>query len=623
MDGTRLIRGREPLRPPYGGGALVELQADPQRAHALREAARMLPSHDLTPRQTCDLELLASGAFTPLEGFMGRADYDSVCAQQRLSDGRLWPIPITLDVPPALAARLSIGDRLALRDAEGVALALLTVGEIWERDRVCEAEQLFGTAHPAHPEARALRAAHTTCVAGRLELIEWPAHHDFRELRRTPAELRQRLGAGGTMNVLGYFPRHLLHRAHVRFTRRAALRHDAALLILAAVGRRDHEDESAHYARVRALRAALDHYPRGLAILNLVELSARRCGARAALLQAIVARNFGCTHLVLEHDYADEGEGATGEPRYGQYRWQETLVAHERELGIEIVPFRDLVHEEDRPEYFLLPRPTRTAAAAPPDAARRSEIVRYFSYPSVLREWQKPFRGRPEQGLTIFFTGLSGAGKSTLARRLGARLMEIGERHVTLLDGDVVRKHLSAGLGFSREDRDRNVLRLGYVASLITQHRGVAICAPIAPYAATRAQVRAMIEPYGGFVEVYVATPLAVCEARDRKGLYARARAGLIEGFTGISDPYEPPEAAELVIDTSQLSPEEAVARILAYLVEAGHLSESALTTAAAATSPAALWPAPFAAVPPPHAHLRHRDAVGTAPSRGDDVSAV
>ncbi len=579
MDGTRLIRGREPVRPPYGG-RLIQLQAEPERARELKEAARALPAHDLTSRQTCDLELLACGAFSPLAGFMGRADYDSVCARQRLSDGQLWPVPITLDVPPECAARLSIGDRLALRDAEGVVLALLTISEIYERDLVREAEQLLGTAHPAHPEAGALRGAHPTCVAGQLEVIELPVHHDFCELRRPPAELRRLFDARGVTNVLGYFPRHLLHRAHVQFTRRAALLHEASLLILATVGRRDHEDDSAHYARVRALRAALDHYPPGLATLNLLELSVRRCGARAALLQAIVARNFGCTHLVLEHDYAEEGVGASGEPCYGQYRWQETLIAHEREIGIETVLLRDLVHEEDRPEYFLLSRPRRDATASRTDEARSAEIARWFAYPSVLREWQKPFHERFEQGLTIFFTGLSGAGKSTLARRLRAQLMEIGERHVTLLDGDVVRKHLSAELGFSREDRDRNVLRLGYVASLITQHRGVAICAPIAPYAATRAQVRAMIAPHGGFVEVYVATPLAVCEARDRKGLYARARAGLIEEFTGVSDPYEPPQNAELVIDTSRLSVDQAVGHILAYLVEAGYLSESALVAA-------------------------------------------
>jgi sulfate adenylyltransferase len=572
MDGVRLLRNDDNAQSPYGGGRLVQFEPDPARARALREAARSLPSHDLTPRQICDLELLAEGAFTPLTGFMGRADYESVCAHQRLADGRLWPVPVTLDIPEALADRLTVGDQLVLRDAEGVALAVLTVSEIFERDLLAEAENLYGTTRPSHPEVATLLNAHRTCVAGRLELIEWPTHYDFLPWRRRPAEVRGLLAAEGKARVLGYFPRHLLHRAHVRFTRRAALRHDAGLLILAAVGRRDHEYEGAHYARVRALRAAMGRYPSGLAMLNLVELSVRRCGARAALLQAIVARNYGCTHLVLEHDYDDAGEAATGEPCYGRYRWQEQLIAHERELGIETVLFRDLVQEEDRPELFLLSRPSRGF-----DEAQASELARWFSYPSVLREWQKPFRERTAQGLTIFFTGLSGAGKSTLARRLCARLMELGSRHVTLLDGDVVRKHLSAGLGFSREDRDRNVLRLGYVASLITQHRGVAICAPIAPYAATRAKVRAMVAQHGGFVEIYVSTPLSVCEARDRKGLYARARAGLIQAFTGISDPYEPPASPELSIDTSVMTTEQAVAYILAYLVEHGYLPQSAL----------------------------------------------
>ncbi len=278
------------------------------RARELLEAARLLPSCDLSPRQLCDLELLASGALCPLTGFMGQADYESVCAHRRLRDGRLWPILVTLDIPEALAGRLSVGDALVLRDAEGVALAVLTVGEIWERDLLEEAEQVYGTTRPTHPEVGALLRAHRPCVAGQLELIEWPAHDDFLPLRRRPAEVRGLFAAEGRTRVLGYFPRHLLHRAHVRFTRRAALRHDAGLLVLAAVGRRDHEDEGAHYARVRALRAAMAHYPRGLALLDLVELSARRCAARSALLAAIVARHFGCTHLVLEHDYAEEGE---------------------------------------------------------------------------------------------------------------------------------------------------------------------------------------------------------------------------------------------------------------------------------------------------------------------------
>lgn len=604
MDGIRLLKSLADRRPAHGGGRLVRLQAGPARARELKAAARDLLSHDLTPRQVCDLELLATGAFSPLEGFMGRTDYESVCQDGRLADGRLWPVPVTLDVPPALAERLSAGGQLALRDDEGALLAVLTIEELWERDLRREADQIYGTAHPGHPEVSRLLAGSPVCVAGRLEVVEPPLHDDFITLRRTPAELRRVFAEHGPTHLLAYFPRHLLHRAHVEFTRRAAMLHDARLLILADVGRRGPEDEGGHYARARALHAALASYPPDFAMLNLIELSPRRCGARAALLHAILARNFGCTHLVVEHDYADQGGNANGEPLYGQYRCQETVIAHEREIGIETVLFRDLVYEEDHPEHFLVRRPLPWRAADSAGAARAyeraAEIARWFSYPDVLREWQKPFHGRPEQGLTVFFTGLSGAGKSAIARCLAARLMEIGERHVTLLDGDVVRKHLSSELGFSREHRDLNVLRLGYVASLITQHRGVAICAPIAPYAAARAKVRAMVEPYGGFVEVYVSTPIEVCEARDRKGLYARARAGLIQGFTGVSDPYEPPASAEIVIDTTTISVRAAAERILAYLTAAGYLSGTILA-AAEGTRPLRIAPPEIGPAVPGH----------------------
>lgn len=580
MDGMRLMKSLADLRPAHGG-RLVRLQASLERARELKEAARDLLSHDLTPRQVCDLELLATGAFSPLQGFMRRTDYQSVCREGRLADGRLWPLPVTLEVPAALAERLAAGDQLALRDGEGVLLAVLRVEELWERDLRWEAHQVYGTERSDHPEVARLLATSPVCVAGPLEVIEPSWHDDFADLRRTPAELRRVFAENRDAHLLAYFPRQLLHRAHVEFTRRAALLHDARLLILADVGRRGPEDEGGHYARVRALRAALESYPPGLATLNLVELAPRRCGTRAALLHAILARNFGCTHLVVEHDYADQGDGADGKPLYGQYRCQEAVIAHEREIGIETVLFRDLVYEEEHPEHFLVRRPLPWRAAGGAGAVsayeRTAEVARWFSYPEVLREWCKPFHNRPEQGLTVFFTGLSGAGKSAIARCLAARLMEIGERHVSLLDGDVVRKHLSSELGFSREHRDLNVLRLGYVASLITQHRGVAICAPIAPYAATRAKVRAMIEPYGGFVEVYVSTPIEVCEARDRKGLYARARAGLIQRFTGVSDPYEPPASAEIVIDTTTISVRAAAERILGWLAAAGYLSGAVL----------------------------------------------
>jgi sulfate adenylyltransferase len=581
MEVIRLLRTQE-LKPPYGG-VLVDLRVYHRRAQELHGAARDLSSLDLTARQIADLELFATGAFSPLTGFLGRADYERVCTDMRLSDGRLWPMPLVLDVTPAMAATLTSGQRVALRDGEGTMLAVLTIAEIWERELEYEAECIYSTCAAAHPEVRELQgAARTVCLAGKLEVTELPVHHDFAGLRATPAALRRELLRQGERRLIGYPVERLLHRAHVEFTQRMARLHNAPLLIQGLIGRR-YLNQADHYPLVRAWRAALTQYPASTARLNLIELSSRLCGPRAALWQAIVSRNYGCTHYIGEHDCAGFGAAADGAPRYGEFQSLEALRQHAPEIGLEIIPWRELVYEEDHPEHFIAGRPISHYVHAPsdPDPAapgpehRDVEIARWFSYAAVLHEWQKSYRLRSAQGLTIFFTGLSGAGKSTIAQLLHARLMETGERPATLLDGDIVRKHLSAGLGFSREHRDMNVLRLGYVASLIVRHGGISLCAPIAPYAATRAQVRALIAPHGGFIEVYVATSLNVCEARDRKGLYARARAGLIKEFTGVSDPYEPPTAAEIVIDTAEFTAEEAVEQILAYLVREGYLVET------------------------------------------------
>ncbi len=586
----RLGTGRE-LNPPYGG-ALVNLLVGPDRAAELKAAARDLRSLDLSPRQLSDVEMLATGAFSPLASFLGQADYEAVCARMRLADGRFWPIPVTFDAPLKFAEGIKPGQAIALRDGEGALMAVFTVTEVWQPDKGAEAQCLYGTRSLAHPAVNhLLNVVGDAYLAGKLEVVELPTHHDFAALRRTPAAVRAQLQRQGVTRVAGYQPRYLMHRAHVEFTKRTVYLKDAALLIQAAVGRRGLGD-SDHFSRVRALRAVLEHYSTQAAHFNLMELSPRYGGPRAALWHAIVSKNFGCSHFIVEHDYDDQGEGAGGEPLYGQYRALESVQWHAHEIGIEVVPFRNLVQEEDQPERLLSPGRARRRlkqADRPSSGQQASEIAHWFSYPAVLEEWRKTLR----QGFTLFFTGLSGAGKSTLAQVLYARLKEFESRPVTLLDGDVVRKHISSELGFSREHRDINVLRQGYVASLITRHGGIALCAPIAPYAGTRAQVRALIEEHGDFIEIHVATPLKTCEARDRKGLYARARAGLIRNFTGVSDPYETPVNPEIVLDTSLQSADEAAGKILAYLAAQGHLAGPAAAPALpdeARRDPATLW---------------------------------
>ncbi len=570
----RLGTGQE-LNPPYGG-TLINLQASPERAIELKTASREFISLDLSPRQLCDIEMLATGAFSPLTSFMGQADYESVCAQMRLADGRLWPIPVTLDVSRAFADKLKSNQMVALRDAEGTLVAVLTVAEMWQPDRAAEAQNLYGTRSMTHPAvSHLMNAVNEIYLSGKLEIVELPQHHDFTAERATPTAVRAQLRRQAAGRVVAYQPRHLMHRTHVDFTKRTAYLSDTVLLIQVVVGRKG-LSEPDHFARVRALSAVRNYYSSQMVQLNLLELSPRYCGARASLWHAIVHKNYGCSHFIVEHDYDDQGEGATGEALYGQYRGLESVQWHAQEIGIEVVPLRHLVQEEDQPEKYLSPRRNkrRMQDALRLGSSQASEIANWFSYPKVLEEWRKTQR----HGFTLFFTGLSGAGKSTLAQVLCARLKEREERPVTLLDGDVVRKHLSSELGFSREHRDVNVIRQGYVASLITRHGGIALCAPIAPYAATRSQVRAMVEEHGDFIEIFIATPLKVCESRDRKGLYARARAGLIKNFTGVSDPYEEPMNPEIAIDTSLQSANEAVEKILSHLTAQGYLTTKAVT---------------------------------------------
>ncbi|MCR4302528.1 MAG: bifunctional sulfate adenylyltransferase/adenylylsulfate kinase [Sulfuricaulis sp.] len=600
MGGIHRLGKSKELNSPFGG-ALVNLKVTPDRAAELKAVSHDLVSVDLSPRQLADLEMLATGVFSPLQSFMGRADYEAVCARMRLADGRLWPIPVTLDISQKLAEEISPGQPVALRDAEGTLMAVLTVSEIWLRDRGAESQCLYGTRSFTHVAAnQLLNASGDTCLSGGFEVVELPMHHDFPSLRRTPAEWRAQYAQHHVTRVVGYHPRHLMHRAHVEFTKRTAYLKDAVLLIQASVGRRGLNDAD-HFSRTRALSVVLDRYASQAAQLNLLELSPRHVGARSALWHAILHKNFGCTHFIVEHDYDDQGEGATGDPMYGQYHGLDSVTWHAQEIGIEVVPFRNLVLEEDQPEKLLSLRGVSRRMKGKireTSHEQNAEIAHWFSYPAVLEEWRKTLR----QGFTLFFTGLSGAGKSTLAQVLYARLKEQEARPVTLFDGDVVRKNISSELGFSREHRDINIQRQGYIASLITRHGGIAICAPIAPYANTRAQVRAMVEEDGDFIEIYVATPLAVCESRDRKGLYARARAGLIRQFTGVSDPYDTPSNPEIVVDTSLQSANEAADKILAYLMAQGYLTrlaQTAVVQAKPTRDPATLWTSSSADVLP------------------------
>ncbi len=570
------------LIPPHGG-TLVDLQVSEEREKELARSSRDWLSWDLTPHQLCDLELLLNGAFSPLRGFMTQRDFDPVCQSMRLGDGTLWPTPITLDVPEQVANDLAPGTSLALRDPEGVMLAALHVEDVWKPDRVAEAERVFGTSNSEHPGvAHLLERTNDYYVGGTLEGTNLPFHYDFRTLRRTPAEQRAIFTRLGWRRVVAFHTRYPMHRPQHELTLRAAKEVEASLFLHPVVGLA-RPDDPGHYTRVRSYEALLRRYPHQTATLSLLNLATSLGGPREAMLHAIVRKNFGCTHLIVGRDHAGAGSDSSGAPFYGPYDAQELMKEHEAELGIEMVPFKALVYVDDRAKYMPLdevPEGTRTLDISQTELQERladgREIPEWFTFPEVAKELRRTQPPRHRRGFTVFFTGLSGSGKSTIANVLLVKFHEMGDRPVTLLDGDIVRKNLSSELGFSREHRDINIRRIGFVASEITKNGGIAICAPIAPYDIVRQQNRAVIEPLGGYILVFLDTPLDICEQRDRKGLYAKARAGLIKEFTGISDPYEVPDDADVVIDTSDMTPEEAAQKIILYLEKEGYIGASA-----------------------------------------------
>ena len=567
------------LIPPHGG-ELAQLIAPSERTDELKAHSKDWPSWDLTPRQICDVELLLSGGFSPLRGFLTKADYEGVCHNMKLASGTLWPIPITLDVKEDFAKGLKPGSsKVALRDAEGVMLAVLHVEEVWQADRKAEAQAVFGTTSAVHPGVDyLLNKGNAWYVGGRLEGVQAPAHYDFRSLRATPAELRAEFARLGWRKVVAFQTRNPMHRAHQELTFRAAKTVEANLLLHPSVGMTKPGDVD-YFTRVRCYQLLLSKYPQGTVKLALLPLAMRMGGPREAVWHALIRKNHGCTHFIVGRDHAGPGNDADGKPFYGPYDAQELFKKHQAEIGVTMVPFSMMVYLEDQDRYAPdneIPAGSRVLNISGTQLRQRlnegRDIPGWFTYPEVVRELRKSYPPRHKQGVTIFFTGLSGSGKSTIANVLMTKFLEMGGRPVTILDGDIVRKHLSSELGFSKEHRDINIRRIGYVASEITKNGGIAICAPIAPYDATRKAVRAMVESGGGFILVHVATPIEVCEGRDRKGLYAKARAGIVKEFTGISDPYEDPKDAEVMIDTSDVTPEEAAQQIILHLEQEGFI---------------------------------------------------
>ncbi|KKA29698.1 hypothetical protein TD95_004464 [Thielaviopsis punctulata] len=558
------------------GGVLKDLFArDAPRQAELAAEAEKLPALVLTERHLCDLELILNGGFSPLEGI--------VVAENRLASGVLFSMPITLDASKETIDSLALkaGSRVVLRDfRDDASLAILTVEDIYKPDKVNEAIKVFGSDDDTHPGVKHLfDVAKEYYIGGKVEAINRPAHYDFLDLRYTPAELRSHFEKLGWQRVVAFQTRNPMHRAHRELTVRAARSQQANVLIHPVVGLTKPGDID-HFTRVRVYKALLPRYPNGMATLALLPLAMRMGGPREAIWHAIIRKNHGCTHFIVGRDHAGPGKNKQGKDHYGPYDAQEAVKKYADELGIQMVEFQAMIYLPDSDEYKpvdQIPEGTRTANISGTELRHRlrtgKEIPEWFSYPEVVKVLREENPLPSAKGFTILLSGYTNSGKDAIARALQVTLMQGGGRPVSMLLGDTVRHELSAELGFSREDRDKNIARIAFVASELSKAGAAVIATPIAPFEAARQQAREQVEKNGGlFFLVHVATSLEYCEKTDRRGVYKRARAGEIKGFTGVDDPYEAPSKPDLTIDCEKQSVRAAVHQIILMLESRGLL---------------------------------------------------
>ncbi len=557
----------------------IELFGSKKNTESLKKASGEYLSWKLSDRQLCDLELLLNGGFSPLGGFMNKIDYQSVLKNMRLKNGKLFPIPITLDVSDNFSKKIKSKDKITLRDEEGFPLAVMVIKDIWKPDLQEEAELVYGTKNENHPAVNyLLNISNQVYIGGKIKGISLPKHYDYQKYRHTPQSMKSQFRKRGWKKIIAFQTRNPLHRAHVEMTMKSIKDLNANLLLHPVVGITKPGDVD-HYTRVRCYKHVMTEYNSNSAMLSLLPLAMRMGGPKEALLHALIRKNYGCTHLIVGRDHAGPGADEKGKNYYGPYDAQKLLLKYQNEIGIKMVPFKFMVYLPDKDKYAALDKIKKSEKFETISGTelrrmldKGKPIPSWFTYPKVSKELYLSIPPLDKRGFTIFFTGLSGSGKSTLANGLMVRLLEDDYRNVTLLDGDIIRTHLSSELGFSKAHRSLNVQRIGYVASEITKNGGVAICAPIAPYNQDRRFNRELISKFGGYIEIFVSTSLEKCEERDVKGLYALARKGIIKEFTGISDPYETPKSPDIIINSSGEKPEKLVDVIIDKIKGLGYI---------------------------------------------------
>ncbi|KAF7790304.1 hypothetical protein EIP86_001258 [Pleurotus ostreatoroseus] len=563
------------------GGILKDLVArDEPKRDLLKAEAKTLPDLVLTDRQLCDLELIMNGGFSPLESFMNQADYTSVVDTLCLADGALFAMPITLDVSKEDIDAKSIqpGARIVLRDPrDDEALAIITVDDIYQPDRVKEAIQVFGADDPAHPAVAYLRnKVKDYYVGGKIQAIQPPTHFDYVALRYTPAELRAHFNKLAWRKVVAFQTRNPMHRAHRELTVRAARQRQANVLIHPVVGLTKPGDVD-HYTRVRVYEAIMAKYPNGMGHLALLPLAMRMAGPREAVWHAIIRKNFGATHFIVGRDHAGPGKNSQGKDFYGPYDAQDLVTKFRDELQIEMVPFQMMTYLPSTDEYQPVdevPKGVQTLDISGTELRRRlktgAPIPDWFSYDAVVKTLRESYPPRLKQGFVIFLTGLHNSGKDKIAKALQVTLNQQGGRSVSLLLGDSIRPELDDGFTKTSEERSKDLQRIGFVSAELARAGAAVIAAPVAPKAASRDAIKNTVlqtaGPGGNFFTIHVATPLAHCEATDRKGIYSQAHAGAVNGVAGVDETYEVPERADLTVDVTKQSIPEIVHSIVLLL---------------------------------------------------------
>ena len=509
-------------------------------------------------------------------------------------DNQVWPMPITLDLPEQFVAEHGLDTAtvaeprlVLLRDPFFNPVAVLHVSSVYRPDKTEEATAVFGTADESHPGVHHLfHVAAPLYVSGRLEGLQLPAHFDFVDMRLTPRQVRARLAQSPWPRTVAFQTRNPMHRAHIEVTRLAASKVDAMVLIHPVVGMTKPGDVS-YTVRVRCYKAIIDsgaYYAPGQIMLSLLPLAMRMAGPREALWHAIIRQNYGASHFIVGRDHAG-CKSASGDDFYGPYDAQALVASVAHELAVQVVPFQMVAYVPELDTYLpadQVPAGMDTLAISGTKFRRMmaegADIPAWFSHPDVIRILQQVSPPLRRRGFALFFTGLSGSGKTTIETALlQALASSMPTRNIEVLDGDVVRTHLSSKLGFSVEDRNTNVARVGYVASLVGRHGGIALCSNISPFEDGRRRAKDLVtDAPAGYVLVHVSTPLEVCQSRDVKGLYALAASGKLKRFTGVTHPYELPDSPDITIDASVVPVADSVRYIMAYLQLTGYVDAAA-----------------------------------------------